>query len=702
MATTNRSGRPKIQSFRGGERPAATPTRRRLRVYAFDPSLSTRLETWRTNQVTLSIPWERLGYVHNGTFIAGPVGDYLEVVDVDPASGAAYEVVNLDDPSLLATDGLVVSEVDPRFHQQMVYAVASSTIAHFERALGRTALWSPRWKAIDPKSKRELSEAETALRPSNQKRWLQEYVHRLRIYPHAMREANAYYSPEKKALLFGYFKAIDDGSGLVMPGSTVFTCLSHDVVAHETTHALLDGLHPYFTDPSNPDVLAFHEAFADIVSLFSRFSMPEVVRTEIARARGQLDAENMLGSLALQFGAATGKRSALRDAIGTVKDGRWVRRAPDPALIRNTFEPHARGSLLVAAVFDAFLGIYRGRTSDLIRIASGGTGQLPAGELHPDLVDRLSREAYTAARHVLTMCIRALDYCPPVDITFGEYLRALITADSDMVPDDDKNYRIAMIEGFRRHGIYPQGVSSMSEEALKWEQPQFSKNLQKCIASALQYVEQDERRRDSQEKESGRSNPASINPMTFGVAGSISPLRTRRGMTWSRMDRACAVIREFLLENLRSDSDIQWQLGVCVGDRAPGSVHAEDRSGKPSFQVNRLRQSRRIGPGGMEVSDYVLEITQKRDGYLNPDRQKQADSLRRSARSRAPYDFMVRGGCTLNIDMRSHQVRYCVAKNILSERRLEAQRRFMGDSSPGMGIYARARTRETFAMLHRE
>ena len=34
------------------------------------------------------------------------------------------------------------------------------------------------------------------------------------------------------------------------------------------------------------------------------------------------------------------------------------------------------------------------------------------------------------------MCIRALDYCPAVDITFGEYLRALITADLDAVPND--------------------------------------------------------------------------------------------------------------------------------------------------------------------------------------------------------------------------------------------------------------------------
>ena len=46
------------------------------------------------------------------------------------------------------------------------------------------------------------------------------------------------------------------------------------------------------------------------------------------------------------------------------------------------------------------------------------------------------------------MCIRALDYCPPVDITFGEYLRAIITADCDLVEDDRLRYRVAFVEAF--------------------------------------------------------------------------------------------------------------------------------------------------------------------------------------------------------------------------------------------------------------
>ena len=74
----------------------------------------------------------------------GPVGEYLEVVDRDPASKAFYAPVDLNDPHLLAQDGMAPSESNPQFHQQMVYAVAMRTIRTFERALGRLALWSPR------------------------------------------------------------------------------------------------------------------------------------------------------------------------------------------------------------------------------------------------------------------------------------------------------------------------------------------------------------------------------------------------------------------------------------------------------------------------------------------------------------------------------------------------------------------------------
>ena len=99
-------------------------------------------------------------------------------------------------------------------------------------------------------------------------------------------------------------------------------------------------------------------------------------------------------------------------------------------------EPHTRGAVLVSAVFAAFLTIYQSRCADLIRLATNGSGILPGGEISVDLANRLASEASKTAEHVLNMCIRALDYCPPVNLEFGDYLRAIITADRDLVRDD--------------------------------------------------------------------------------------------------------------------------------------------------------------------------------------------------------------------------------------------------------------------------
>jgi hypothetical protein len=423
------------------------PVFRRLRGYAFDPSLSLQLDTAPVNETVFKVCWEK-------KLDPGPVGEYLEIVDYDPASKSFYAPVDLNHPHILAQDGLSPSEGNPQFHQQMVYAVAMTTIENFEKALGREALWSSYREVPFTNKDGEINI-----------RYYDNYIRRLRIYPHALRQANAYYSPAKKALLFGYFPAVGNAPGDFLPNGLVFTCLSHDIIAHETTHALLDGMHRRFIEPSHQDTLAFHEAFADIVALFQHFSFPEVLKHQIAKTRGRLDSQNLLGQLAQQFGKAIGEYGALRDAIGEYdeKEKKWIPKDPNPGDYQTVSEPHARGAILVAAVFDAFLAIYKSRIADLLRLATGGTGILNDGELHPDLVNRLANEAAKTAQQILGMCIRALDYCPPVDISFGDYLRALITADFDLVPDDDLGYRIALIDAFKRRGIYPRDIRTLSE-----------------------------------------------------------------------------------------------------------------------------------------------------------------------------------------------------------------------------------------------
>jgi subtilase family protein len=601
---------------------------RQLRVFALDPSVGKTLATTAVNETTLSVPWEK-------ELNPGPVGDYLEVVDVDPASGKVYDPVDLNHQDILAQDGLTPSEGNPKFHQQMVYAVGMNVITHFEQALGRVALWAPHWEKHADHNGGEYRE-----------------VPRLRIYPHALRTQNAYYSPEKKALLFGYFPASSRQSDSTAPGSMVFSCLSSDVVAHEMTHALLDGLHRRFEEPSNPDVPAFHEAFADIVALFQHFTVTELVRFEIGRARGELSEATLLSGLAKQFGEGISRGAPLRNYT-------------DPHMQKlrydETQEPHELGSLLVFAVYEAFRNIVARRTADLIRLATGGTGVLAPGALHPDLVERLTVETCKAAKHVLHMCIRALDYMPPVDITFGDYLRALITADLDFVADDRYGYRIAFMEAFRKRGILPIDVRTISEQSLAWNtlrerKPGWLKDFIKAIDLRWN-------------RDLSRSRIFELN-------------EKNRLAVWRVLDKV-----------FREDPGAYAHFGLLPNVPRwdeEGNVIRQPPPGATTFEVHSVRPARRLGRDGSFLTDIVAIITQRQRKPIKPD-------------DPAGW-FWFRGGVTLIIDSREEKekIRYAVVKHSDSETRLVRQRQTeFGAMMPALRtLYFGKSGSEPFAVMH--
>jgi len=595
--------------------PLPQPRRRLLRGYAFDPQLSTELESAGFNELVYDIPWER--ELH-----AGPCGEYLEVIDYDPASGGYYEPVNLNDPNLLAQDGLAPSEGDPRFHQQMVYAVVMVTIERFEQALGRRVLWSPRMQGADDRG----------------------YVGQLRIYPHALRQQNAYYDPSRKALLFGYFPAADSDPGRIYPGGMVFTCLSQDIIAHETTHAILDGLHRSLLTASNPDSLAFHEAFADLVALFQRFSMSAVLRHQIAKTRANLRSQNLLAELAVQFGRATGRYGALRSAIGEYdeKTDSCKRTKVDASALLTTEEPHARGAILVAAVFDAFLKIYERRTADLLRIATSGTGVLPEGALHPDLVARLADEAACTAGYMLTMCVRALDYCPPVSLTFGDFLRALITADHEIVPEDPLGYRVAVVEAFRARGIYPRDLRALAVDTLLWSPP--FEEVQKLLKPAL----------------------LQLRPFANEFTYLDHPQeRAPREKIFHQLRDWRAQLHDALVEFLGKCSAADREL-------LSEAMGLDFRKGRVAIELRALDFTRKAAPGGGGVRRALISLVQQRKVPADNDHPA----------------FTFRGGCTIIVDLRSGEIEYVISKNILSELRLAEERAYQARARAGLaGMY---------------
>jgi len=444
---------------------ALAPLSRPLKAYAFDPSQGKILG----NEMSVRVRYQRLD--------PGPVVRYhapnaIAVVDYDGTNKIWYKPVDLNDERILLAGGLDPSESDPRFHQQMVYAVVTDTIQHFEAALGRRIHWR--------RQERHKNSPQGPL-PGD--------IYTLNLYPHAMVSANAFYSPKAHGILFGYFRADAQNPGRNLPGQTVFTCLSHDVVVHETTHAIIDGIRSYFTEYTNPDVPAFHEAFADVAALFRHFTHEEVLLDAIQRTGGaiyryqlqpettmfgtagspapgeaptiteQIGQGNPLIELAKQFGEATGRGASLRSALGT---------KPNSMDIKKVIEPHLRGSILVAAIFDAYFSIYVKRTADLFRIYRAGGGRLDSPDIPDPLAKRLASEAARTADEFFRVCVRALDYCPPVDVTFGEFLRALITTARDLDQVDEVGVRDSFMQAFRLRGIVPETASFFSEAAIAY------------------------------------------------------------------------------------------------------------------------------------------------------------------------------------------------------------------------------------------
>lgn len=631
-----------------GTRNLLVPPFRKLTGYAFDPSLSLKIGTVGINQVIYKVPWEE-------ELLTGPIGEYLEVVDFDPTMNKFYQPVNLNDSFILAQDGLPPSESNPQFHQQMVYAVCMTTIKNFEKALGRPVLWSPHATSIA-----EIRQLEnTSTKKVSEQKTKYEFVQRLRVYPHAMREANAYYSPQKKALLFGYFSAQPADITIQMPNSLVFTCLSHDIIAHETTHAILDGMYRRYTEATNIDVLAFHEAFADIVALFQHFSFPEVLKHQIAQTRGDLSAQSLLGQLAQEFGTAIGHYGALRDAIGEIdiETHQWRLKIPHGDEYQTVTEAHDRGAILVSALFDAFLTIYKNRVQSLLRVSSGGTGILPQGELQTDLVDLMAAEAAKSASHVLGMCIRALDFCPPVDITFGDYLRAIITADADLLSEDPLNYRICFIDAFRKRGIYPTGIRNLSVESLCYPRltPQKLNNISVQLDIISKFLREFHRDLLYVTKRED----------LYTITGHYI-----RGKYDDKKNVINGLHRRLNQKFLDSQT-FQELTGLIFNQywRSLGIDTSKVNGASPSFEVHTLKLAERVGPNGNKSNQIILSLIQ-RSGIevirTTPEGKTQLTLFPPSEDNNLSGErFIMTGGCTLVFDLQHMELKYAISKPLL-------------------------------------
>lgn len=278
---------------------------------------------------------------------------------------------------------------NPYFHQLNVWAVVQRVLEFYEEpwALGRPVPWG-----FDG--------------------------NRLIVVPHAGYGENAFYDPRSKSLQFYYFGDEQHPS---------YTCLSHDIITHETGHAILDGIRPMYNHLSSVQTAAFHEFIGDLTALLLGLFNDDIRHFINEDIRGNLLAANVLADLAPEFGQEVEGRPYLRTAFNrlTMQD------------VQEKLSPHTISQVLSGAMWEILTGIaakHRGKSS-------------LEQEESPALV------LWRAANRFRRVALQPLDLCPPCDIQFIDYARAVIRNDIMTNPVDEKGYRQIMLDVFHRRGL---------------------------------------------------------------------------------------------------------------------------------------------------------------------------------------------------------------------------------------------------------
>ncbi|MYN01453.1 hypothetical protein GTP41_05000 [Pseudoduganella sp. DS3] len=163
----------------------------------------------------------------------------------------------------------------------------------------------------------------------------------LQVFPHGLPNVmNAYYSRNDRALKFGHFVPSGDMG-------RVFTCRSFDIVAHETGHAVLDGLKPkWILNSAPPQTGGLHESFGDLTAIFLALSQFDQVEAVVAQTKADLHDKTFLADMAEQFGLALGRPNGLRNADNDLK------------LSDTGNEVHAISQVFTGAIYDILADIF--------------------------------------------------------------------------------------------------------------------------------------------------------------------------------------------------------------------------------------------------------------------------------------------------------------------------------------------------------
>jgi hypothetical protein len=296
---------------------------------------------------------------------------------------------------------------------------------------------------------------------------------------------------------------------------------------------------------------------------------------------------------------------------------------------------------------------------------------------------------------------------------FGEYLRAIVTADADLVPDDALRYRVAFVEAFKKRGIFVPGCISMAPDSLLWEEPDLAQVpdrnpdwLSTRLADMLSTLQLGIEFIGSGKQNwhvpgiDARQRRRNLRDLTMRIA-LHNQLHVHRWLAERPEEhKVWGPLLGLQLPGMRADADADG------GPAQPllASITA-DSDGCPKFEVHSARIARRQGPNGETLNQLVVQIAQRRRAYLSAADQDLADSgaLRSANPDKWTHpDFWFRGGTTFLLDLRDGRLRRVIRRKIDNADRLAEQRAFLGGDAIAAEVSSTGRTtHEPFALVHR-
>lgn len=262
----------------------------------------------------------------------------------------------------------------------------------------------------------------------------------LTAYPRAGVTANAYYSRGQKALKFFYFTPSPPG-----PPIPVYTCRSLDIVAHETGHAILDGLKPGWLGGGNPPQTGgLHESFGDLTAIFLALSQLDQVEAVIALSKANLHNKNFIAALAEQFGSALGMSMGLRNADNDLK------------LSQVGNEVHAISQVFTGGIYDVLADMFAFEWQRQIRSRD------PAYVL------------LIVARHLCKLLLDAIGAAPAVGATFADVVNRMLSISFSQ--GDPAIYRTFLRNRFalREVVVSPTPLTALAEGRMDYSDKDFT------------------------------------------------------------------------------------------------------------------------------------------------------------------------------------------------------------------------------------